>query len=524
LGAGSTVSVLFSQESANPAIAPTPNLFDVSLSFSGSIAVYGVDVGGLSLNSYSLQLKILDATRNYSRENLDALLTDLLDAGVPQETAEDFVAVVDEAMASIESIEAKAFEIYDSIDSVDFSAMENLVSVDLTSAMATASETGTPVNIGAIINVIGSTHDDRLAGNAGSNVLEGGEGSDWINGRSGADQLFGGGGDDFIFFDFADGANVNGGSGRDVAVAVGDQGVTVNMATQGLECVIGCDKADMIYVTEDGQPVFAAGGGDSDHFILDNLEAHAPRILWGGDGADVFEFQNGGRVGLAVVRIDGLTEEAFSRLTLADLGLGDLDLSQISAIIINPDASDRFYLDDLELGTSSVNLGEWSTIGDDPDLLVHLVGGFSSPVSFGVRTTDSLGGQHAVQAVYDNEVRAHHVLTFNYNFFDVTVWSNGEYRVTETDTYVESPIQDVDEGIDDALMTAELVFAEYDQLGYHWATSEYWTLQEASTTPKGQFFVVGGQFVGDSLFANDDLRGNLPDAAGTSPFDWLLAA
>jgi hypothetical protein len=369
----------------------------------------------------------------------------------------------------------------------------------------------------------GGNGDDYLWGLDGADFLAGGGGKDSLIGGSGSDVLDGGGADDFIFFDAED-TVVNGGSGRDVAVALGQDGVTVDMAAQGVECVIGCDGADTIFVTEDGQPVFAAGGGGSDHFILDNLEAHAPRILWGGDGADVFQFQNGGQVGLAVVRIDGLTEEAFSRLTLADLGLGDLDLSQISAIIINPDASDRFYLDDLELGTSSVNLGEWSTIGDDPDLLGHLVGGFSSPVSFGVRTTVSLGGQYAVQAVFDNEVRAHHVLTFNYNYFDVTVWSNGEYRVTETDVYVESPVQDIYEGIEDALMTAELVFAEYDQTGYQWATSEYWTLQEASTTPKGQFFVVGGKFVGDSLFANDDLMGNLPDAAGTSPFDWLLAA
>jgi hypothetical protein len=309
-----------------------------------------------------------------------------------------------------------------------------------------------------------------------------------------------------------------------VAVALRQDGVTVDLAAQGLKCVIGCDRADTIMVTEAGQPVFAAGSGGADNFILDNLDAHGPRILWGSAGADVFEFQNGGRVSLAVVNIDGLTEEAFSRLTLADLGLGNIDLSLLSAIIINPDATHRFHMDDTLLGTSAVNLGDWSGLGDDPELLAHLVPGYASPVSFGVRTSDYLGDSFAIQAVYDNEVRAHHQTTFTYNPFDITVWSDGQYRVVETDNYVEHWINDVDEAIDDALMSAELEFAQFDEYGYDWATSEYWRLQESSDLPTGQFLVVGGQFDGNSLAANGDLSGSLPGDPGPNPFDWLLAA
>jgi hypothetical protein len=49
-----------------------------------------------------------------------------------------------------------------------------------------------------------------------------------------------------------------------VAVALGQDGVTVDMAAQGLECVIGCDGADTITIGEANSGLIAAGGDGSD--------------------------------------------------------------------------------------------------------------------------------------------------------------------------------------------------------------------------------------------------------------------
>ncbi|HHW77825.1 MAG TPA: hypothetical protein GX399_12490, partial [Xanthomonadaceae bacterium] len=185
---------------------------------------------------------------------------------------------------------------------------------------------------------------EGVIGTSQGDIIQGSTGNDRINGHLGADSLFGGGGDDFIFFDFADGMNVNGGTGRDVAVALGDIGVTVDMAAQGLECVIGCDGDDTIVVSGASKSLFAAGGAGADTFHLVFGDEESPRVLWGGAGADTFIFEEGMHGGIAVVSIAGLTEEAFARLTLDDLDLGGLPLNEFRAIILNPDASDRFVV------------------------------------------------------------------------------------------------------------------------------------------------------------------------------------
>jgi len=375
-------------------------------------------------------------------------------------------------------------------------------------------------------NVVGTSHNDTITGDDQANG---------INGHLGADVLIGGGGDDFIFFDAADGENVDGGSGRDVAVALGSDGVTVDIAAQGLECVIGCDGVDTITVAGiapgPDELLYAAGGGGSDTFIVTHNPGEGPKVLWGGAGADHFDFRltdpdySRDQIGIAVVHIEGLTEEAFSRLTLANLGLGGIDISKLDAIIINPDGLDSYFWGGAPLTTSNIDLLDY----DDVGYYSHFVSGYDTPASFEVRSSSYLGGTQSIQSVFSNEIRVQHEITFNFDYLDITVWSGGDYEVVETETYNERPYESLQAAIDEAKFIAELEFEQYAPYSEYGTTPEYWTMtyhETDSDVPHyyAPFFVVGGTFSGGDLSANGQLIGSLPDDSGPSAFDWLLAA
>jgi Ca2+-binding RTX toxin-like protein len=171
-------------------------------------------------------------------------------------------------------------------------------------------------------NVVGTVGNDTITGNSSANILRG---------NAGADELRGNGGDDVILFDAED-TVVEGGAGFDRAIAEGD-GVAIDLDAQGFEAFAGTDGADVIRLS-------ASNTG--------------PKIVWGGGGADVFQFHTdpevGGQAGIYVVNVAGMTAEAFQNVTLESLGLGGLDLSQIDAVVINPDAGDRFFINDEPMG------------------------------------------------------------------------------------------------------------------------------------------------------------------------------
>lgn len=376
---------------------------------------------------------------------------------------------------------------------------------------------------------------EAVIGSSGNDSITGDDQANGINGHLGADVLIGGGGDDFIFFDAADGANVDGGAGWDVAVALGSDGVTVDMAAQGLECVIGCDGADTITVAGiapgPDELLHAAGGGGSDTFIVTHNPGEGPKVLWGGAGADHFDFRltdpdySRDQLGIAVVHIEGLTEEAFSRLTLANLGLGGIDISKLDAIIINPDGLDSYFWGGAPLTTSNIDLLDY----DDVGYYSHFVSGYDTPASFEVRSSSYLGGTQSIQSVFSNEIRVQHELTFNFDYLDITVWSGGDYEVAETETYNERPYESLQAAIDEAKFIAELEFEQYAPYSEYGTTPEYWTMtyhETDSDVPHyyAPFFVVGGTFSGGDLSANGQLISSLPDDSGPSAFDWLLAA
>lgn len=428
----------------------------------------------------------------------------MLDAGVPQEIADDFVAVVETAMGAIDTIEAKAFEVFNSINAVDFSGLEDLVSVNLTSGTATSSENGTPVGIGNIAHVTGTAFDDKISGNGTANHLNGGAGDDWINGGAGADSLLGSGGDDFIFFDAEDGANVVGGEGRDVAVAVGQAGVTVDLLAQGLEVVVGRDGADTIAMGGSVDILFAAGGDGADTFVIGHSETEATRVIWGGGGADTFVFADGVGGGIAVVTVAGLTEEKFASLTIDDLDLGGLNLGAFRAVILNPEASDRVTLNGSTFSTNAMpDDVEWK--------------GFSS-----ANLTGFVGRPMPVFGGYERNYEFEATLEIERDEFENVV-SIKDYLgrwladgTEEFDLYEYDPNNQSEQDEADAFILAREV-------------EPVLRMTDLETNPTyapsyGGFFVVGGTFAGADLVASGALAATAPDDPGNTPYDWLMVA
>ena len=184
-------------------------------------------------------------------------------------------------------------------------------------------------------NVIGSSHDDRLAGDnrpegastGGDNTLSGGGGDDEIYGGSGGDTLNGDAGDDALYGG-AGGDTLNGGAGDDMLI--GGPGGDTFSGGAGEDTVSYANARDekvtvnLAGTTTDPDPNNASHS-DGDSFSAGDVEnvIGSPRgdtitgnnlanMIWGGAGADVL---NGGAGddtidgGAAGDEIDGGTGE-----------------------------------------------------------------------------------------------------------------------------------------------------------------------------------------------------------------------
>lgn len=369
-------------------------------------------------------------------------------------------------------------------------------------------------------NPLSEHTDDGLiyVAGAGNDTITGTSDEDVLFGGQGADKLFGGSGDDFFFFSAED-TMVNGGAGRDVGWALGQGGVTVTMTAQELEVVIGSSGTDTIILSGSTDLLFAAGGAGNDTFVVTHNDTEGPKILWGGAGADTFEFNQTDprsyweQVGIAVVQIAALTEKMFASLTLADLGLEGIDLSKLDAIILNPDAGDTFMMDGARLGTNAINLEEYDLVTGDGGL--HLVDDYDTPASLDVRSSGYLGETQAIQSVFFNEVRVENVYTEYFEFKEILVTPDGHVEIKDVDDFAKS-WGNLAGATSRAIANSVPWFAEH---------GSDWVAQEASETPIyfAPFFVVGGHFEGATLEDNGSLLAT-PGDPGITPFNWLLAA
>ncbi len=392
---------------------------------------------------------------------------------------------------------------------------------------------------------------------AGNDTVSGTGSNDVIFGGAGTDALFGEGGDDFIFFDAADGANVNGGDGRDVAVAVGQDGVTVDMGIQSLEVLIGGLGADSI-VFRGAEEQMAAGGGGNDTFTLDFGEGNGLRTIWGGGGADEILAVSPNFLGVMVATVTGLTVENFHLFDRSMLGLGEsFDWSAIDLLILNPDAGDRIKLDYGVEGVFDVMVKDYSqpvlanfadSTGDHYEVVttVDFLGDatFGAPDWYGVQigsydTTDFISG-YAGPVFTNAMVVEDEVVVFEYKVGETTYITGQEIGWEEVDG---EPVvnRKLAEGIG---LFGEGWNGEYDteydlsqakgssgwvQIGENeWISAHYFSCdyEDSIVGYNAGWYVVGGEIGGadgKEIVDTGAIHAYMTGIIGTVS-DWLLAA
>lgn len=157
-----------------------------------------------------------------------------------------------------------------------------------------------------VIDATGMTRGVAISGGDGNDRLTGGHADDMLSGDSGADRLWGKDGNDLIFFDAAD-IVVDGGSGNDVAMAVGDTGVSLDLAATSFESAYGTEANDTLTAAGSTTSVSLHGDGGADALTgsgADDLLSgdagndtlvggNSGDILVGGEGGDSIDGDGG---------------------------------------------------------------------------------------------------------------------------------------------------------------------------------------------------------------------------------------
>ena len=222
-------------------------------------------------------------------------------------------------------------------------------------------------------SLTGGDGGDKLYGDDGADSLFGGNGNDQLDAGAGIDLIAAGAGDDVVWFGATD-VSVLGGAGRDIAVAFGTAPVTMDLTLTGFEIVIGTspfnNAGDRFTGIGRGQMVAAGTGNDVLQVALGGTGT--PAILWGGAGADTFDFQTNGTtgpLGILIVQVAGLTEANFTQFTRSMINVpAGFQWDQIDVVLLNPDASDKILIDTVQQGTSQQSYGVYDDYQDQNGL------------------------------------------------------------------------------------------------------------------------------------------------------------
>ena len=160
----------------------------------------------------------------------------------------------------------------DGIDTADFKALDGDFYIDLEAGTVTSSfGTGSIVNVE---NIILSSGDDTVTGDAQSNQIHGDEGSDHLTGGDGNDVLYGGAGIDTLMGGAGDDL-LTGGTGSDVFVLSDNGGADVITDFEdGLDLIdpsaTGLTFADLVISQSGADTLIEDGSGNS--ILLQNID------------------------------------------------------------------------------------------------------------------------------------------------------------------------------------------------------------------------------------------------------------
>jgi Ca2+-binding RTX toxin-like protein len=169
------------------------------------------------------------------------------------------------------------------VDTVDASAATSGVNINLNTGLATSGGVGTDT-INNFENIVGSSFNDNLTGNANENSIFGGNGNDTIDGQGGNDVLLGQIGNDSIQGGTGEDL-IEGGDGADTLSGGGDNDLIKGDA--GTDNITGGSGDDTL---EGGSENDQIRGNDGDDLIKGGTGNDS---LWGGIGADLVEGEAG---------------------------------------------------------------------------------------------------------------------------------------------------------------------------------------------------------------------------------------
>jgi len=302
------------------------------------------------------------------------------------------------------------------------------------------------------------------------------------------------------------------------------------MTTNEIEVLIGGGGNDTVTAGASSDTLMIAGGGGDDVVTIAYGSGEGTRILWGGEGADTFDFVYTGdysdfgyQLGILVASVTGLTAANFASFTLDMLGLGaGFDWGAIEAVILNPGASDSVLIDGLVPEHQPYDFSATTSFDQDGFDVQGPVPGAQLDTSIS-GLSEALGAPLRIQSP-DSDSNVAVSFREGQNFY--TDLLDGMETGGEA---IEDRLAEMEAAYGAPDVTWHIDFTNYGSGGADGGHGEgrFWLFEADADgnydpDPYDSWFVAGGKFDGDYFVADGAPTAAMDDVQGI-PAEWLLA-